>query len=115
LLRGDTTLYAKVVRVGGKEPKVELETLDHRILYCDASLDITKALGSKLYQIVGLLGLAQWDNEQDIIVDFTIKDVTEFANIPFSEAINELSDATKQYYSDVEDVEKYISSMRGSE
>ncbi len=115
LLRGDTTVYAKVVRTGGKEPKVELETVDGRTLFCDAPLEITKFLGTKLYQIVGLIGIAEWDSELNNIEQFSIKDVTDYEKIPLKEAMHVLAEATKTYYADIDDVEQHISTLRGSD
>ena len=113
LLRGDTTVYAKVVRTGGVEPKVELETVDGRTLFCDAPLEITKFLGTKLYQIVGLIGIAEWDSELNNIEQFSIKDVTDYEKVSLKEAMHALTEATKTYYADVDDVEQHISTLRG--
>ena len=115
ILRGETTVYAKVVRAGGKEPRVEIETVDGRTLFCDAPLDITKALGMKLYQVVGLVGVAQWDTELNNIEQFSIKDVTDYEQVPIKEAMHKLAEATREYYSDIEDVEQYISELRRSD
>lgn len=114
-LRGETTVYAKVVRVGGKEPKVEIETVDGLTLFCDAPLDAVTRLGSKLYQIVGLVGVARWDYTLSKIEEFSIKDVTEYEKVPFKQAMDELASVTQQYYSKISDVEQYISEIRGSD
>ncbi len=114
-LRGDTTVYATIIRAGGVDPKVELNTINGRTLYCDAPYDITKLLGTKLYQMVGLIGIAEWDIDLNDIEEFTIKDVIDYEKIPFKDAIHELAEITKPYYADIGDVEKYISTIRGSE
>lgn len=113
-LIGETTIYAKVIRVGGQKPKVEVETVNGDTLFCEASIDITTKLGTRLYQIVGLVGTAIWDSELNNIEQFSIKDVTEYANTSIKEAMNELSRLTKEYYSNIDDVEEYISEIRGS-
>ncbi len=114
-LKGETTIYAKVVRVGGKEPKVELETVDGITLFCDAPLDVVTRLGNKLYKIVGLVGIAKWDYELKNIEDFSIKDITDYEKVPFKQAMDELARATGQYYSEVSDVEQYVSKLRGND
>jgi len=114
-LRGETTIYAKVVRVGGKEPKVEIETIDGITLFCDASLDVTTKLGTKLYQTVGLAGIAKWDYALNNVEEFSIKDVTEYERIPIKQTINELAKIASEYYTNITDVNKYISELRGSE
>ena len=115
LLRGETTVYARVVRTGGKEPKVEIETVDGRTLFCDAPLDVTKVLGTRLYEIVGLMGIAEWDVELDNIEQFSIRDVTDYEHTSIKDAMHELAEATKAYYTNINDVEKHISDIRGSD
>ena len=115
LLKGETTIYARVVRTGGKEPKVEIETVDGRTLFCDAPLDITKTLGTRLYQIVGLIGVAEWDIELNNIEQFSIKDVTDYEQVPIKEAMRKLAEVTRTYYMDINDVEQHISNLRGSD
>jgi len=114
-LKGETIVYATVVRVGGKEPKVEIETINGCTLFCDAPYEVTKKLGTKLYQTVGLIGIAEWDLDLIDIEQFEIKDVIDYEQIPIKDAINELAKITRTYYSDIIDVEKYISSIRGSD
>jgi hypothetical protein len=113
-LKGETTVYAKVIRVGGKEPKVEIETVDGLTLFCTASYDIATKLGEKLYQIVGLIGVAEWDTVLNNIDEFSIKEVTEYKRTPLKEAMRKLADATSKYYLDIKDVDQYISEIRGS-
>ncbi len=111
-LRGETTVYAKVVRVGGKELKVEIETIDGLTLFCDASVEITTQLGSKLYQTVGLTGTAQWDLTLSSIEIFKISGVTEYEKVSLRQAFDELAKVTREYYKDVNDVDQYISNIR---
>ncbi len=114
-LKGETTIYAKVFRTGGKEPRVEIETVDGQTLFCDAPLEITKLLGTKLYEVVGLIGVAEWDTELNNIEQFSIKDVTNYEKVSLKNAMNELGEHTRAYYSDIVDVEKYVSELRGPE
>ncbi len=113
-LKAETIIYAKVVRVGGKEPRVEIETVDGKTLFCDANLDVTTKLGTKLYQVVGLIGVAEWDIDLDNIEQFSIKDVTDYEKVPFKDAMAELAKATGSFYADITNVTEYISKLRGS-
>ena len=115
VLKGETTVYAKVVRVGGKEPKVEIETVDGLTLFCDAPLSIVTKLGSKLYQVVGLTGTARWDYQLNDIEAFSISDISDYEKVPLKQAMDELAQATRQYYSGVSDVEKYVTGLRGND
>ncbi len=113
-LEGQTTIYAKVVRTGGKAPKVEIETINGRTLFCDAPKDVTIKLGTKLYQTVALIGFAEWDTDLDNIEQFRIDAVLDYEQVPIKDALHALSEATKLYYADIKDVEGYISKIRGS-
>lgn len=113
-LKGETIVYARVIRVGGKEPKVEIETVDGNTLFCQAPIEIITKLGGKLYQIVGLIGSAEWGINLSDIEQFKITGVTDYERTSIKKAIDELAQATKEYYSDINDVEKYISNIRGS-
>lgn len=112
-LKAETLIYARVVRVGGKEPRVEIETVDGKTLFCAATRDITTRLGTKLYQVVGLIGVAEWDIDLDNIEQFSIKDVTDYEKVPFKEAIDELAKTTSPFYSNITNVTEYISKLRG--
>ena len=113
-LTGETTVYAKIIRVGGKEPKVEIDTIDGRTLYCNAPFEITTKLGAKLYQIVGLIGVAEWDNDLNNIEQFSITGIIEYEKAPIKEAMSKLAEATQNYYAGIDNVEQYVSEIRGS-
>lgn len=113
-LKAETIVYAKVVRVGGKEPRVEIETVDGKTLFCDANIDVVTKLGTRLYQVVGLIGVSEWDTDLDNIEQFSIKDVTDYEKVPFKDAMNELAKATGSFYADITNVTEYISKLRGS-
>ena len=100
------------MRVGGKEPKVEIETIDGLTLFCDATVEITTQLGSKLYQTVGLTGTAQWDLTLTDIENFKISGVTEYEKVPLRQAFDELANIARGYYEDIKDVDRYISGVR---
>ena len=113
-LSGETTVYGRVVRVGGKDPRAMVELLNGQIVYCDTNEAIARELGSRLYTNVGLFGVARWDAESLKLEQFTINDVTPYEELPLEDAMNQLAKAVGMYYSDVTDVEKYISDIRGS-
>lgn len=58
-LSGETTIYGQVIRVGGREPKAMIETVDGLTVYCDMeSEDLARELGERLYTWVSLKGRA---------------------------------------------------------
>ena len=114
LLSGDTIIFGQVVRVGGREPKVMVETVDGHTIYCDASVDVARKLGERLYRVAGLFGLAHWDAQTLVLERFTIKDVTPYEDVSLTEAMQQLAKIAGPYYSGVDDVEQYIATLRGS-
>ena len=111
-LSGETTIYGQVVRVGGREPRAMVELLNGQTVFCDTNEAVAKKLGSRLYTTVGLFGMARWDDESLKLEQFTIKDVTTYEELPLEDVMNQLAKAVGVYYSDVTDVEKYISDIR---
>jgi len=114
-LTGETTVYGRVVRVGGKDPRAMVELLNGQTIFCDTTEAIARKLGIRLYTNVGLLGLARWDAESLKLEQFTITDVTLYEELPLEDAMNQLTKAVGIYYRDVTDVDKYIADIRGSE
>ena len=113
LLTGETTIYGQVVRVGGRTPRVMIEMVDGSTIFCDANIDIARTLGGRLYQVVGLAGIAEWDSKTLAMDTFTIKAILPYEATSFKEAMAELAEMTKSYYADITDVPKYIASIRG--
>lgn len=113
-LSGETTVYGKVVRVGGKEPRAMVELLNGQIVFCETTEAIARKLGTRLYTNVGLFGVAHWDAESLKLQQFTISDVTPYEELPLEDAMNQLAKAVGVYYGDVTDVDKYIADIRGS-
>lgn len=113
-LSGETTVYGRVVRVGGKDPKAMVELLNGQTIYCETTEAIARKLGTRLYTNVGLSGLARWDAESLQLQQFTITDVTPYEELPLEDAMNQLAKAVGTYYSDVHDADKYITDIRTS-
>jgi hypothetical protein len=113
LLTGETTIYGQVVRVGGRTPRVMLEMVDGQTIYCDATADMARTLGGKLYQVVGLIGIAQWNPETLVMNTFEIKAILPYEAGSFKEAMAQLAEMTKSYYADITDVPEYIANIRG--
>ncbi len=92
-LKGGTSVLGKVVRVGGKEPKLRLQLPSGKVLTCETSEPIAKELGHKLYETVVCKGEATWELESNEIIKFRIKEVKPFRQCLASEAFNGLARA----------------------
>lgn len=92
-LKGGTSVLGKVVRVGGKEPKLRLQLPSGKVLTCETSEPIAKQLGHKLYETVVCKGEAVWDLSSNEITKFRIKEVGPFRESLASDAFDKLSQA----------------------
>jgi len=114
-LKGETVIYGNVLRVGGKTPKVMFETVGGDVLYCDSDRETAKKLGKKLYELVGLQGIAQWDAIDLHIVAFNIGGITDYTKTSISDSFKQLSGLIGEHFSDIDDVDGYISEIRSGE
>lgn len=112
ILKGQTTLYGNVIRVGGKTPKIMLETIEGLTIFCDIDQNLAIHLGNKLYKAVGLKGTASWNSRDFSIESFRIESITDYEEISLSKSINELSKLAGKYFSDIDDVEQYVFNLR---
>ena len=113
LLTGETTIYGQVVRVGGRKPRVMVEMVDGRTIFCAANVDIARTLGGRLYQVVGLAGIAEWDSKTLTMDTFAIKAILPYEATSFKQAMAELAELTSSYYAEITDVPGYIATIRG--
>lgn len=112
LMMGPTTIHGKVIRVGGRKPKVMIELPNGESVFCDIEYELAKELGQRLYSWVGLYGTAKWDSKDLSLKDFSIDRITEYEDTPLTEAVAKLSEVAGQYFEDIDDVEGYISALR---
>ncbi|MGI9952322.1 hypothetical protein V3F56_08160 [Moorellaceae bacterium AZ2] len=112
-VRGETVLYGLVTRVGGKEPKVGLSLDNGTFLVCETSRQLAKQLGSRLYEWVGLSGIAEWDTRDWSITAFEARELIEYTAVPITDAIASLARAAgPEAWADVVDIVKEINEFR---
>lgn len=112
---GETTIYGKILRVGGKKPKASVETIEGDTIYCDLDINLAKKLGQDLYNLTALSGDATWNAHDFKIESFTIKSKGIYENKSTSSATNELSNIIGQYFNNITDVNEFVSSIRTGE
>lgn len=112
LIYGRTTIYGQILRVGGKKPRVTVETTSGFPIFCDVSLELAQDLGRRLYEFAEFSGTAAWNPHSWEIRKFHIETFTP-SNIKTPEqTMNELRGLVGQYFNDIDDVESYVSSIR---
>jgi hypothetical protein len=113
-ISGEITLYGRIVRVGGEEPRVMFEQPNGKSLFCRVkSEDLARQLGERLYTWVGLIGIATFDSDTMEVTEFKVEDTTGYeGKLSIKDSISELSTISRQYYADVSDVESYVTEIR---
>jgi hypothetical protein len=113
LLKGETIIYGRIIRVGGREPKAMIETSDGVTVYCDMeNEDLARELGERLYMPVRIRGKATWEPHSLRLEEFKITEVADYGG-SILEAFEELSSIAGKYFSNISDVESYVSDLRG--
>lgn len=115
LVFGETTLYGKVIRVGGRTPRVMIETSDGASVYCDSSPTVAKELAPKLYERVRLIGRAGWDPDDWSLVEFRIHDAEPGPDLDPASVLEQLSVAIGGYFAEVGDPETFVRRLRQGE
>lgn len=107
-ITGETTLYGKIIRIGGEEPKVHFRIDENQKLIFDIDENLAKKLSPKIYDFIGLVGIATWNSKDFSIEKFEVSRLLEFDNKPIATTFTEISGLIGKYWDEVEDVENYL-------
>lgn len=107
-IKGETTVYGRLIDVGGENPNVHFKINDDYTVIFDVTEELAKMLAPKLYYEVGLKGTAKWDSVSYQIVDFRISDVIEYEPKPINEIFNDLRNTLGKYWDKVDDINTYL-------
>jgi hypothetical protein len=117
-VQGDTTIYGKLYRVGGVEPRAMMQLPDNRYLYISLNQEMAVALASKerLYKQVGIEGTATWRADTMELIEFKAKRITAYQphNKDLVESFTELAKSAQGRWDEL-DVEAFIAELRGRE
>ena len=115
-IKDRTVIYGEVICVDGRdEPKVHIkQTTNKPIIQCDTDKKTIKELGCRLYERVGVAGLAERRISDMHIEKFTIKRVLPYKETPITEALAAISPMLSPHWKDMNDDEivKEIRKMR---
>lgn len=115
-LRGGTTIYGQVLKVGGENPTVDLRHhASGAILPCRTSREVAIELSDYLYKAVSLTGQATWGGTSLAIDSFEIESWRPFSVVPPSKAFAELREKYGQYFDEIQDVDAWVALQREGE
>ena len=114
LIRGETVLYGIATRAGGKKPKIQFQPIQNRkkLVLADTSREIAVEVGKRLYQEVALEGIAEWNPEDGEVEKFEAKRLLDYQETKPLEAFKILRDKYGDIFSDIDDVDEFISTFR---
>lgn len=110
-ISGNTELIAKVIRVGGKNPRAMLELSDGSVIYCDIPVEVAIELGHRLYEPVIFSGMATWNASTLEVEEFK---VYGFKEMPTKNPLDTFSAINKLIGNQLTniDVVEFVSSLR---
>jgi len=78
VFKGVTTIYGRCIRAGGESPSVQLKLLNESTVYATLkSKGMAQELGNRLYETIGLEGVATW-SKSNKLVDFEAEKIAPF-------------------------------------
>lgn len=109
LIKGETTLYGIIQRVGGATPRMVLRQFNGEVLSIEVTEEIAREVGSKLYTSVGLVGIAKWAPSENKIIDFLVKSILPQPEASIVSSFSSLRNEIGKYWDEVENIEQLLS------
>ena len=110
-IKGETVIYGFVQRVGGTDPRVRLKIPNQRTISCSVNQQLAKEIATRLYDTVGLFGIATWNIHNYSLERFEAKSLTEYRDVPVTQAFRELSEKASHHFDGIDPVD-FVSDHR---
>ena len=115
-LSGKTTLYGRLMRIGNDPPTASILLLDESRQHCEVvDKELACALASRLYERIGVRGIASWDMSENKLSKFKITELTPYRKKSLTEAFDALRNLAEPHYRDIEDIGAFVAEMRGQD
>lgn len=112
-LQGETTIYGKVVRIGGATPKVRIEIDKNKSISIEVKTDVAKDLSSHLYETVAITGLAKWKKEDNELVDLKFISHKKLSKKSLTEKLKELKSVIGKHWDNIDNPDEHLAHLRG--
>jgi hypothetical protein len=115
-VRGTTSLYGTLRRIGGDDPpRAWMRWTNGETLSCRVkSRSLASQMAQFLYQTMGVRGTAFWDNRDMRLYDFRIEQLLPYREKDLSKAVDALGDVAGRYYQEIADLDTYLADIRGN-
>jgi hypothetical protein len=114
-IRGETTIYGIVTRVGGANedtPTIQMRTIEGKLIYCTANQSNAKLAAQRLYQQIGLHGIAEWNVRTYEMMSFQVTAIADYERTSLSEAVDFLSQNYGEQFDTITDVDGFVRELR---
>lgn len=111
VLTETTILYGVLIRIGGySRPRAYLQFMDGRKLSCSIQKRaLAVAMAARLYQNIGVRGVASWDKRDHTLLSFHIQELLPERDTPRqgtakqdADALKGLADLVGKYYDNLD-------------
>lgn len=107
------TLYGELLQIGGKNPNAHIKSmLSEKTIICDVTQEQARALGSRLYQIIGLKGIATISLPKYDINKFLVKEILPYQETDKDKNIEKLKQIFSDQVKDIDDVDAFFRKIR---
>jgi hypothetical protein len=111
-VEGETTVYGKIVRIGGKRPIVRIQLESELEISIEITEKKAKELSPYLYETIGVKGFAKWKKENYELEDIKAKSFILMENKSLNKKIKELGGLLGKYWVDIDNPDDYVASLR---
>lgn len=112
---GTTTLYGKLLRIGGDSRPTALLNLkkDHSLTCRVATTELASNMAHRLYEVIGVRGNAKWNVAEYKPVEFTVNSLMDYQQTSILQAMESLGKVAGEYYRGIEDINEFVADLRG--
>lgn len=112
--KGETSIFGRCIRVGGVPATATIELEGQSSVNARVSVELAKKLGARLYDSIGLAGVAEWDEDTKNIVAFEASALLPYDPGPIDSAFEKLAEIAGDTLDGV-DAEKLVAELRGED
>jgi hypothetical protein len=98
IIKEETTIFGKLVDIGGEKPNVHIKINEEYNLIFDTSEANVKKLATRIYEKVVLTGTVKWDSKTYKILDFKLNDIVDYSPGKSFSAIEKLRKLTSGFW-----------------
>lgn len=98
-VEGRTYLYGELVTIGGKDPNIHIDLPEYgKLMKCTASRKIIRELANRIYTVIGVSGIAEYDLQTMELTNFIVEDILPYDESKREESFARLTELISKYY-----------------